>query len=206
MKMNKEKFLKTELGAEMKNCIDCWDLYLNKDFTVFNEITEILQIEKYLRIHGTEIKRSLRDAKQEELQDKSSNVVILLETSLKQSEIFVKGSKVNIIEKNVKDRIDDALEDLISKVYHKLKYMDFAPDKSDIIATIKEYSQETLASGESKSNNALNDVDDYIKTQSKNKYYNQKLFKKRILILINEIFNLSFTSSCLFSSKSHSSE
>ena len=32
MKMNKEKFLKTELGAEMKNCIDCWDLYLNKDF------------------------------------------------------------------------------------------------------------------------------------------------------------------------------
>ena len=150
-------------------------LYLNKDFTVFNEITEILQIEKYLRIHGTEIKRSLRDAKQEELQDKSSNVVILLETSLKQSEIFVKGSKVNIIEKNVKDRIDDALEDLISKVYHKLKYMDFAPDKSDIIATIKEYSQETLASGESKSNNALNDVDDYIKTQSENNFVKPSL-------------------------------
>ena len=30
MKMNKEKFLKTELGAEMTNCIDCWDLYLSK--------------------------------------------------------------------------------------------------------------------------------------------------------------------------------
>ena len=143
-------------------------LYLNKDFTVFKEITEILQIEKYLRIHGTEIKRSLRDAKQEELQDKSSNVVILLEKSLKQSEIFVKGSKVNIVEKNVKDRIDDALNDLISKVYHKLKYMDFAPDKNDIISTIKEQSQETLAPGVSKSNNALNDVDNYIKTQSAN--------------------------------------
>lgn len=143
-------------------------LYLNKDFTVFNEITEILQIEKYLRIHGTEIKRSLRDAKQEELQDKSSNVVILLETSLKQSEIFVKGSKLNIVEKNVKDRIDDALNDLISKVYHKLKYMDFAPDKSEIIAAIKEQSQETLAPGVSKSHNALNDVDNYIKTQSDN--------------------------------------
>jgi hypothetical protein len=143
-------------------------LYLNKDFTVFKEITEILQIEKYLRIHGTEIKRSLRDAKQEELQDKSSSVVILLEKSLKQSEIFVKGSKVNIVEKNVKDRIDDALNDLISKVYHKLKYMDFAPDKNDIISTIKEQSQETLAPGVSKSNNALNDVDDYIKTQSAN--------------------------------------
>ena len=143
-------------------------LYLNKDFTVFKEITEILQIEKYLKKHGTEIKKSLRDAKQEELQDKSSNVVILLEKSLKQSEIFVKGSKINIIEKNVKDRIDDALGDLISKVYHKLNYMDFAPDKNDIMGTIKEYSQETLANGESKSNNALNDVDSYIKTQSEN--------------------------------------
>lgn len=143
-------------------------LYLNKDFTVFREITEILQIEKYLRIHGTEIKRSLRDAKQEELQDKSSNIIILLEKSLKQSEIFVKGSKLNIVEKNVKDRIDDALKDLISKVYHKLKYMDFAPDKSDIIAAINEQSQETLAQGVSKSHNALNDVDNYIKTQSDN--------------------------------------
>ena len=143
-------------------------LYLNKDFTVFKEITEILQIEKYLKKHGTEIKRSLRDAKQEELQDKSSNVIILLEKSLKQSDIFVKGSKVNIIKKNVKDRIDDALGDLISKVYHKLKYMDFAPDKNDIMSAIKEYSQETLAKGESKSNNALNDVDSYIKTQSGN--------------------------------------
>ena len=150
-------------------------LYLNKDFTVFKEITEILQIEKYLRIHGTEIKRSLRDAKQEELQDKSSNVVILLEKSLKQSEIFVKGSKVNIVEKNVKDRIDDALGDLISKVYHKLQYMDFAPDKNDIMEAIKEYSQATLEKGESHASNALNDVDSYIRTQSENNFIKPSL-------------------------------
>ena len=142
-------------------------MYLNKDFTVFREITEILQIEKYLRIHGTEIKKSLRESKQEELQDKRSNIIILLEKSLKQSEIFVKGLKLNIVEKSVKDRIDDALNALISKVYHKLKYMDFAPDKSEIIAAIKEQSQETLAPV-SKSHNALNDVDNYIKTQSDN--------------------------------------
>lgn len=143
-------------------------LYLNKDFTVFKEITEILQIEKYLKKHSTEIKKSLRESKQEELKDKGNNVKILLEKSLKQSEIFVKGSKVNIIEKNVKDRIDDALKNLISKVYHKLNYMDFAPDTNDIMEAIKDYSQETLASGESPANNALNDVDNYIKTQSDN--------------------------------------
>lgn len=34
MKLNKEKFLKTEFGAEMINCIDCWDLYLSiKDYS-----------------------------------------------------------------------------------------------------------------------------------------------------------------------------
>lgn len=33
MKMNAEKFLKTEFGAELENCIKCWDLYLTeKDY------------------------------------------------------------------------------------------------------------------------------------------------------------------------------
>lgn len=33
MKMNVKKFLKTEFGAELENCIKCWDLYLeSKDY------------------------------------------------------------------------------------------------------------------------------------------------------------------------------
>lgn len=28
MKLNKEKFLKTEFGAELKNCIMCWDTFI----------------------------------------------------------------------------------------------------------------------------------------------------------------------------------
>lgn len=28
MKMNVKKFLKTEFGAELENCIKCWDFYL----------------------------------------------------------------------------------------------------------------------------------------------------------------------------------
>ena len=28
MKLNKEKFLKTEFGAELKVCIECWDKYI----------------------------------------------------------------------------------------------------------------------------------------------------------------------------------
>ena len=143
-------------------------LYLNNDLTAFNEITEILQTEKYLQKHGAEIKKSLKDAKNEEIQDKKSNVLILLEKALKQADIFIKGSKVNIAEKNVKERINDALNDLVSKVYHKLEYMDFSPDKEDILGAINDYSQETFEREESKANNALNDVDEYIKIQSEN--------------------------------------
>lgn len=32
MKFNKENFLKTKFGAGMIKCVDCWDLYLDKDF------------------------------------------------------------------------------------------------------------------------------------------------------------------------------
>ncbi len=28
MKLDKEKFLKTEFGAELKNCVECWDKWL----------------------------------------------------------------------------------------------------------------------------------------------------------------------------------
>ncbi len=30
MKLNKEKFLKTELGSELKNCITAWDIALDE--------------------------------------------------------------------------------------------------------------------------------------------------------------------------------
>ena len=143
-------------------------LHLNNDFTVFKEIEESLQIEKYLQKNSTEIKEHLKIAKSEERLEKESRIVILLEKALKQADIYVNGSKVDIPEKNASERINDALGDLVSKVYHKLTYMDFSPDKSDIIATIKESSQETFAGAESKANNALNDLYAYVEMQSSN--------------------------------------
>ena len=31
MKLNKEKFLKTEFGSELRNCIECWDRWIEED-------------------------------------------------------------------------------------------------------------------------------------------------------------------------------
>ena len=141
-------------------------IYLHEEFDIFKEIQEILQIERYLKKNRVDMDPTIKANKYEELKEKKRRVLILLQKSLKHSDIFVNGSKSEIGEKNPKDRINDALETLVKKVYHKLSYMEFSPDESDIIKTIKETSQETLSSGQVESHNALDDVDNFIKQQS----------------------------------------
>lgn len=141
-------------------------IYLNEEFDIFKEIREILQIERYLKKNSIEMDPTIKANKQEELKQKKKRVLVLLQKSLKHVDIFVNGSKADIGEKNPKDRINDALEMLVKKVYHKLSYMDFSPDDDDILETIKESSQEILSSGQTEAHNALDDADIYIKRQS----------------------------------------
>ena len=56
---------------------------------------------------------------------------------------------------------------LVDKVYNKLSYMDFAPDKSDIKKELTNEYQQTLIASETKAMNAVNDMDSYISDQSK---------------------------------------
>lgn len=56
---------------------------------------------------------------------------------------------------------------LVDKVYNKLGYMDFAPDKSDIKDALTQDYQQVLVSSDSDCINALNDLDNYILDQSK---------------------------------------
>ena len=142
-------------------------LYLGSDVEVMDEIREVLQIEKYMRKNATEMKPQLKATKQEELQEKINRISVFLEDALKNSDVYIGGSKENIVEKNLEGRLNDAFHKLIDKVYHKLNYMGgFAPDKSDISKTLNESSQESFFE-EHQSNNALNDLNEYIKMQSK---------------------------------------
>ena len=142
-------------------------VHLLNDLTVFDEIKEALQIKKYLTKKSAELKVELRSRKQEEYNDKIERIKLFLESSIKDATIYVKGDKVDIAEKNVDSRLDEAMGKLVDKVYNKLSYMDFAPDKSDVNeALIKEY-QSTLVSGQTDAMNALNDLDNYISDQSK---------------------------------------
>ena len=142
-------------------------VHLLSDLTVFDEIREALQIQKFLTKKSAELKPELKARKQEEYNDKIERIRLFLESSIKDATIYVKGDKVDIVEKNVESRLDEAMGKLVDKVYNKLSYMDFAPDKSDVKQAIGEEHQVTFASSASKCVNAVNDMGDYIHDQSK---------------------------------------
>lgn len=142
-------------------------VHLLSDLTVFDEIKEALQIKKYLTKKSADMKVELRSRKQEEYNDKIERIKLFLESSIKDATIYVKGDKVDIAEKNVESRLDEAMGKLVDKVYNKLTYMDFSPDKSDIKKELTTEYQQTLVAGVTKSMNAANDMDNYISDQSK---------------------------------------
>ena len=142
-------------------------VHLLSDLTVFDEIKEALQIKKYLTKKSADMKVELRSRKQEEYNDKIERIRLFLESSIKDATIYIKGDKVDIAEKNVESRLDEAMGKLVDKVYNKLSYIDFAPDKSDIKKELTKEYQQTLVSGVTKSMNAANDMDNYISDQSK---------------------------------------
>ena len=139
----------------------------NESSTVFDEIDESLKIHKFLTKKSADLKSELRARKQEEYNDKIERIKLFLESAIKESTIYVKGDKVDIAEKNIESRLDEAMGKLVDKVYNKLSYMDFAPDKSDIKDALTQDYQQVLVSSDSDCINALNDLDNYILDQSK---------------------------------------
>lgn len=138
---------------------------LPQDITVFDEIRETLQIQKYLTRNGGNLKAELRAILQEEYNEKIERIKIFLEEAVKNSNIYVKGDKVDIQEKNAEARLDEGMSKLVAKVYNKLNYMTFAPDKSDVLRVLNSDAQATFQSAESECQLALNDLDEYVRNQ-----------------------------------------
>ncbi|MDO5849538.1 MAG: BREX system P-loop protein BrxC [Methanobrevibacter sp.] len=139
--------------------------YLGSDLTVFEEITEILQIRKYLQKNNATIKPELKTVKQAEYSDKVSRSEVLLEEALKNADVYIKGQKIDILEKNSNERVNEAMGLLIKHVFSKLGYFkDFAPEKSDILKVIKGETQQTLS--DTSVRNAEEDLYNYVKLKS----------------------------------------
>lgn len=145
-------------------------IHLTDDMTVLEEIVELLQINKYLTKHSAELSqrsKSILIAKQQEVSEKRERIKLFLEEALKHADIYVKGDKVDIKEKNPTDRINDALNKLVKKIYHKLHYMKTAPVKSDIINILKDTTQEKFGKSDNVDNHlAIDDLDRYIEQET----------------------------------------
>ena len=94
---------------------------------------------------------------------------LFLEEALKHAEIYVKGDKVDIKEKNPIDRINEALKKLVNKIYHKLSYMKTSPVESDILKIFYLKSeQENFGKTENVENNlAIDEMNRYIEHETK---------------------------------------
>lgn len=133
-------------------------LYFTEELTVFDEIRESLQIQKYLTKHSTDMKAQLKAVKQEELQEKNTRIIILLQSAMESADIYIKGNLVDIASKNPADRVDEALGKLIEQVYFKLGYMENAPEDKDILSAIENNSLDGFIKSETQSSKALNDL------------------------------------------------
>lgn len=138
---------------------------LPQDLLVFDEIRETLQIQKYLTKNSSAIKSDLKAIIQEEYNDKIERIRLFLEEAVKNAIIYVKGDKVDIVEKNAEARLDEAMSKLVAKVYNKLSYMTFSPDKSDILSVLNSKAQEGFQTSENECQLALNDIYDYVNDQ-----------------------------------------
>lgn len=150
-------------------------IHLGNDTSFLEEITGLLKISKYLTKQSAELSvssKSILHAKQEEISEKRERIRIFLEEALRHADIYVKGDKVNIKEKDPANRIDDALSKLVTKIYHKLHYMETDPSAADIASVINSAKQSEFGNSNNVKNNlAIKDMQQFIdyETRSHNK-------------------------------------
>lgn len=146
---------------------------LPNDRTFIDEIERYLKIEKFLRRNaGNSMIRyeSIKEAKRQEMKERSENARLSLEEDLKQADIYIGGNKADIKAKDVAGRFDEALKQMVDRVYNKLYYIDQPFDKDDILKLFNASPESSMGLGPVKEYNqlALEEVSSYIAGNSKN--------------------------------------
>ena len=143
---------------------------LPDDRTFLDEIIASTKIEKFLRFDAANAVpkyEEIKSVKRTEMREHNGNAKTFLTDALKAAVIYVNGDKLQTSTKDITGRINEALEKLVTTVYHKLSYIDAAMSESDIRSLIKGSKQVSLLLDSGAKNElALNDVRDYIALNS----------------------------------------
>lgn len=108
---------------------------IRKSSNFLKEIEEYLKIEKYTIKNGATLSNNYKhilDAKKEEINQKRERAKLFIATALEDGDIYIDGSKSNMVNKNPNLRIKDALKNLVEKVYFKLETLKKEPNESNI--------------------------------------------------------------------------
>lgn len=145
----------------------CVLVVLPGDSTFMDEVRSAQKIEKFLRhdaVNTVTKYEQIKEAKKGEMRDHNDNARTFLADALKQAVIFVNGDKIQTSAKEIVPRINEAMGKLVSRVYHKLSYIDAATSESDIQHLLKSNAQQLTLVDVSKAKNtlALMDVKNYI--------------------------------------------
>lgn len=107
---------------------------ISKDDKFIEEIENVLKIDAYLRLKGgTKSTASIEDIKTKksrEREDRLKRAKLLIEESIRTSEIYVNGTLLESKEKSGVDKINEGLKSLIDSKYNKINYIKEFKDSS----------------------------------------------------------------------------
>ena len=111
-------------------------ILLNINTLINEDLENVLKLEAYLRqkssIEKTDEVEMIIRGKNREVEKTKERLRQELADTLKQAPIFVKGDKIEIREKEPTERICDALEILVKRIYNKLDYIVTYTDRKGI--------------------------------------------------------------------------
>lgn len=145
----------------------CVLVVLPDDAAFLTEIRMVLSIERFLRadaVNGITKYEQIKEAKKSEMRSRSASAKLFLEEALKDAAIYVSGNRLSSTSRDIKARINEAMDKLVTQIYHKLYYITTPVSESDIREVLRSSDQQiTLDKANSEKNQlALNDVANYI--------------------------------------------
>ncbi|SHJ23476.1 hypothetical protein SAMN05444401_2579 [Clostridium amylolyticum] len=142
-----------------------------KDVNYLEEIENVLKIDAYLRVKGgTKSSIAIEDIKAKksrEREERSKRAKFLIEDALRNAEVYVNGSLLDIKEKAGVDRINEGLRALVDSKYNKINYVkDFKESTKDLYDIMDARINQMSLMDKNPNRLAVEEVNTHIQTSS----------------------------------------
>ena len=146
---------------------------LSADTSYFDELEQAMKIRKYVKQRNVSqmpdsIQRIIRD-RNDEARKLESHARSLIEKAIVEGKLYVHGEVLDPKCSSAKDKLDEAMKNLVESVYSKLNMVNrFVESDADILSILNEADDGQIASvGTGKNNeDALNEISQWLELQN----------------------------------------